>query len=202
MFKIFILSVLTQFSDFFQSSPWQTCHCSVVRLSEFYLTHAHTQTHSCEDTVCISWYTSLERNAKEDFFFSLYCYLFIYFKLGGIVGIVSIVCNVHFIQNYYLYAFSFFFFFLLRSIFHGLVQSMIKLYILLQMFVCFLGVRKQVFAICHGNHWMYKMALIPNLSLNLYSWSESPGSHPEHQLPECTLGSVMHVLASSQPCLN
>lgn len=72
------------------------------------------------------------------------------------------------------------------------------------MYVCFLRVRKKAFATCHGNLWMYLMAQIPNLSLcPFHGWAlQAVTPPPQHQLPECTLEIVTHILTLSGPRLN
>lgn len=61
------------------------------------------------------------------------------------------------------------------------------------MYVCFLRVRKQAFATCHGNLWMYLMAQIPNLSLcPFHGWAlqavtppPPPASAPRMHFGDC-----------------
>lgn len=83
---------------------------SVVRLSEFYLTHAHTLKHRFFKIQYVGHGTlhSKEMRKKKDSVYCLYL-LFIYFIYLFQAREVSIVCNVHFDQKYYLYAFLFFF---------------------------------------------------------------------------------------------
>lgn len=116
IFNMFNLSALTQFSDF-QSSPLQMLLSPVVRLSEFYLTRAHTLKHTFfEDTV--SWHTLFERNAKKKIHFLIVFALFIY--LFQARRRLLYVMYISFRITIYMHFVSFFFCFLCNII-HRLV---------------------------------------------------------------------------------